>query len=68
MIRNFYFGESQKEAGMKLLNEAMKALSNTADIIYAFFTILACPVTHAMASCLKALDIYIIYWNRMVLP
>ena len=37
MIRNFYFGESQKEAGMKLLNEAVKALSNTADIIYAFF-------------------------------
>ena len=37
MIRNFYFDESQKEAGMKLLNEAVKALSNTADRIYAFF-------------------------------
>ena len=37
VIRNFYFDESQKEAGMKLLNEAVKALSNTADRIYAFF-------------------------------
>lgn len=37
VIRNFYFDESQKEAGIQLLNEAVKALSNTTGRIYAFF-------------------------------
>ena len=37
VIRNFYFDERQKEVGIKLLNEAVKVLSNTADRIYAFF-------------------------------
>lgn len=37
VIRNFYFDEIQKEVGVKLLNEAVKALSNTTSKIYAFF-------------------------------
>lgn len=37
VIRNFYFCESQKEAGIMLLNEALKALSDTSERIYAFF-------------------------------
>lgn len=37
VIRNFYFDENQKEAGARLLSEAVKELSSTADRIYAFF-------------------------------
>ena len=37
VIRNFYFDETQKEAGIKLLNEALKVLSNTTGRIYTFF-------------------------------
>lgn len=37
VIRNFYFNEMQKDAGIELLNEAKKAFSNTSERIYAFF-------------------------------
>lgn len=37
VIRNFYFSEAQRGAGTMLLNEAVKALSDTSDRIYGFF-------------------------------
>lgn len=37
VIRNFYFDECRRDAGVRLLDEAVKALPDTADRIYAFF-------------------------------
>lgn len=37
VIRSFYFDKEQEEAGVRLLQEAVKALSDGADRIYAFF-------------------------------
>lgn len=37
MIRNFYFDEKQKKVGIKLLNEVVKAISNTTSRVYAYF-------------------------------
>ena len=37
VIRNFYFDERQRDAGIQLLNEAVKVLSNMTHRIYAFF-------------------------------
>lgn len=37
VIRNFYFDEEQRDAGVKLLDEAVKTLSVTSGRIYAFF-------------------------------
>lgn len=37
VIRNFYYEERQEEAGINLLGEAIKDLSNTSSRIYAFF-------------------------------
>lgn len=37
VIRSFYFDKEQEEAGVRLLQEAVKAFSDGADRIYAFF-------------------------------